>query len=607
MLPGVGVGPQRGEVAGKGLEEHLSTVALDGLAEGFRERDPLGPSDGREGGVGGGVDAHGLGHVYILVHERVGVNVSRRRAQGSSSIERPSMGHELPATWDERGRRASAPLRDPTDEDTHVPMVLRFNAAPVLLLAIAACGRSTTRPHPAASSPPAAAAAASHVSAETPEPGLAHDVPNVITTPAALARAIRLERAWEAAGKPRTSVIDKALTSVFAQAENAKIDLAAKPPYTGADDPAYRDAATASITHLPDLALACALRRGVTAAGTANPACRKGVEILTAWATARSATGQLPGEALSAGTCPAQITEAGLTISRYFGFSATRIRLLASDMSKTQRDAVTGWFHALGRSIKTAHECWLRAHKAEGPNDHLPTHVFGMTVAGLLSHDAQLVRYATEDPANTFNFVHLVDVGIYEKDNPANEFRQPALVPLASLSQDYQDPKYATQPVDLTFGGNKNVRTGEIWDRYRHIDCGHPETHSLELRGCGFAYSMGNLRPLVLTAHMLAANGMTQPGGQTFIHAVDDSILNALRFYGSYFEQIPAGSDADKVITDPIYHREVPSPDDLEAFIVAAPYFPAEGIFGSILGKNAKGLVETGNAWLTVLFAPANF
>jgi hypothetical protein len=115
---------------------------------------------------------------------------------------------------------------------------------------------------------------------------------------------------------------------------------------------------------------------------------------------------------------------------------------------------------------------------------------------------------------------------------------------------------------------------------------------------------MGNLRPLVLTAHMLEANGLTLPGGQPFIHAVDDSILNALRFYGGYFEQIPAGSDPDKVITDPIYHREVPSLDDLEAFIVAAPYFSGEGIFGSILGKNAKGLSDTTNAPLTVLFAP---
>lgn len=472
-------------------------------------------------------------------------------------------------------------------------MVPRSRVALLFLLALAACDRSSTRS--SSSSPPASAAARS-VSPAASGAALIADIPNVITTPAALERAVRLARTWEAAGKPKTSVIDKALTSVFAQAEGAKIDLTANPPYTGADDAAFRAAADASIAHLPDLALACALERG--------PSCTKGVEILTTWATAHSATGQLPGEALSAGTCPAQITEAGLTIARYFAQLGDGYRLLAGDMDKAKRDAVTRWFHALGLSIKTAHECWLRAHKAEGPNNHLPAHVFGMTVAGLLTHDAQLVRYATEDPANNFNFVRLVDVGIYEKDNPHNEFRQPALVPLASLSQDYQDPKYATEPVDLTFGGNKNVRTGEIWDRYRHIDCGHPETHSLELRGCGFAYAMGNLRPLVLTAHVLAANGMTQPGGQAFIHAVDDSILNALRFYGGYFEQIPAGSEPDKVITDPIYHREVPSPDDLEAFIVASPYFPAEGIFRSILGKNAKGLSNTTNAPLTVLFAP---
>jgi hypothetical protein len=474
-------------------------------------------------------------------------------------------------------------------------MILRSTVAPLVLVAIAACDRSSTR-SPASSSPPAAAAAGS-VLAAAAEPALIADIPNVVTTPAALARAIRLERAWVAAGRPKTSVIDKALTSVFAQADGVKIDLTANPPYTGTDDAAFRDAADASIAHLPNLALACALERG--------PSCTKGVEILTRWATARSATGQLPGEALSAGTCPAQITEAGLTIARYFEQLGDGYRLLAGDMDKTQRDAVTGWFHALGLSIKTAHECWLRAHKGEGANNHLPAHVKGMTIAGLLAHDATLVRYATEDPADNFNFVRLVDVGIYEKDNPNNEFRQPALVPLPSLSQDYQDPRYATQPVDLTMGGNKNVRTGEIWDRYRHIDCGHPEKRELELRGCGLSYSMGNLRDLVLTAHMLAANGMTQPGGQPFMNAVNDSILDALRFYGGYFEQIPAGSDPDKAITDPIYHREVPSQDDLEAFIVAAPHFPSEGVFGSILSKNAKGLSDTTNAPLTVLFAPA--
>lgn len=484
-------------------------------------------------------------------------------------------------------------------------MLARSRVGPLVLLALAACQRSSTPSSaPASSSSPASTAAASTVPAAAADAELLPDIPDVITTPAALQRAIRLERTWAAAGKPRTSVIDEALTSVFAQAADAKIDLTANPPYTGADDAAFRAAADASIAHLPDLALACALERGAKPGAAADPSCRKGVEILSAWATARSSTGQLPGEALSAGTCPAQITEAGLTIGRYFAQLGDGYRLLANDMSKAQRDAVTGWFHALGLSIKTAHECWLRAHKAEGANNHLPAHVYGMTIAGLLAHDAQLVRYATEDPANTFNFVRLVDVGIYEKDNPKNEFRQPSLVPLASLSQDYQDPKYATQPVDLTFGGNKNVRTGEIWDRYRHIDCGHPETRSLELRGCGLAYSMGNLRPLVLTAHMLAANGMTQAGGQPFIHAVDDSILNALRFYGGFFEQIPAGSPPDLVITDPIYHREVPSPDDLEAFIVAAPYFPAEKLLGSILSKNAKALSSTGNAPLTVLFAP---
>jgi len=480
-------------------------------------------------------------------------------------------------------------------------MVAR-STGPLVLLVLAACHRSSTPSSAgASSSSPTVARVANSAPATAADAALSPDVPNVITTPAALQRAIRLERTWEAAGKPQTSVIDKALSSVFAQAEGVKIDLTANPPYTGPDDAAFRSAASASIEHLPDLALACALKRG---AGTVDPSCRKGVEILTTWATARSATGQLPGEALSAGTCPAQITEAGLTIGRYFAQLGDGYRLLANDMDKTQREAVTSWFHALGLSIKTAHECWLRAHKTEGPNNHLPAHVYGMTIAGLLSHDAELVRYATEDPANHFNFVRLVDVGIYEKDNPQNEFRQPAVIALASLSQDYQDPRYATQPVDLTFGGNKNVRTGEIWDRYRHIDCGHPETHSLELRGCGFAYSMGNLRPLVLTAHMLAANGMTLPGGQPFIHAVGDSILNALRFYGAYFEEIPAGSAPDKIITDPIYHREVPSPDDLEAFIVAAPDFPAERIFGAIMSKNAKALSNTGNAPMTVLFPP---
>ena len=482
-------------------------------------------------------------------------------------------------------------------------MVQRFEVVALLLVALAACNRSSKRLPSAASASSPSPKVAATANGDAAGAALVRDIPNVITTPADLERAIHLERTWEAAGKPKASVIDKALTSVFAQAEGVKIDMKANPPYTGADDAAYRDAAALSIVHLPDLALACALKRGSAEGGHADPSCTKGVEILTAWATARSASGQSAGEALSAGSCPAQITEAGLTIGRYMSMLGDGYRLLANDMNEAQRASMTAWFHALGQSIKTAHECWLKAHKTEGPNNHLPYHVYGMTVAGLLSHDAAMVRYATEDPANNFNFVRLVDVGIYEKDNPKNEFRQPSLIPFASLSEDYQDAKYKTQPVDLTFGGNKNVRTGEIWDRYRHIDCGHPENHVLEQKGCGFAYAMGNLRGLVLTAHVLAANGMNQPGGQPFIHAVNDSILNALRFYGGYYEQIPAGAPGDG-IADPIYHRETPTEDEFDTFLVAAPYFPKDAVFAGVFSKNTKALTDTGNAPMTVLFAP---
>lgn len=473
-------------------------------------------------------------------------------------------------------------------------------AATLLVLAVAACDRSSAHA-PEVSRPTPSSTALSGVASSAPGPvsdaGLLGDLPNVVTTPSSLTRATRLERTWEAAGKPHATAVDQALTSVFEQAERAKVDLAANPPYTGPDSAAFIAAAAGSIVHLPDLALACALERGSVPAGK-DPSCTKGVEILTAWATARSPSGQLPGVALSAGTCPAQIDQAGLTIGRYFAQLGDGYRLLASDMDKTQRDSVTTWLHALGLSIKTAHECWLHAHKVEGANNHLGWHIYGMVVAGLLAHDPELVRYATEDPSNGFTFARLVDVAIYEKDNPKNEFRQPSLITFADLSQDYQDPKYKTQPVDLTFGGNKNVRTGEIWDRYRHITCGHPENHALEMRGCGFSYAMFNLHALVLTAHMLAANGMPQPA------TVNDSLLNALRFYGSFYEQVPVGSAADDGITDPVYHREVPGPDDFGAFLVAAPDFPSEGIFSRIFAKNTKALTDTGNAPTTVVFAP---
>jgi hypothetical protein len=66
---------------------------------------------------------------------------------------------------------------------------------------------------------------------------------------------------------------------------------------------------------------------------------------------------------------------------------------------------------------------------------------------------------------------------------------------------------------------------------------------------------------------------MTASGGRPFINAENDSILNALRFYGSFYEQIPAGSDPANGISDPIYHRETPSEDELDTFLVAAPYF----------------------------------
>jgi len=479
-------------------------------------------------------------------------------------------------------------------------MNLRSGAASLLVLAVAACDRPSAHAssvsHPAPSSTVLSGAPSSGP-ASASDAGLLDDIPNVVTTPSSLMRATRLERTWEAAGKPRATVVDKALTSVFEQAEHAKIDLASNPPYTGPDAAEFLAAASGSIGHLPDLALACALERGSVPAGK-DPSCTKGIEILTAWATARSASGQLPGVALSAGTCPAQIDQAGLTIGRYFAQLGDGYRLLANDMDKTQREAVTTWFHALGLSIKTAHECWLHAHKVEGANNHLSWHDYGMIVAGLVAHDPELVRYATEDPSNDFTFARLVDVGIYEKDNARNEFRRPEVIPFANLSQDYQDPKYKTQPVDLTFGGNKNVRTGEIWDRYRHIACGHPENRALELRGCGFSYSVFNLHALVLTAHILAANGMPQPA------TVNDSLLNALRFYGGFYEQIAVGSDPDDAITDPVYHREVPGPDDFGAFVVAASDFPSEGIFNRMFAKNAKALTDTANAPTTVVFAP---
>jgi hypothetical protein len=94
-------------------------------------------------------------------------------------------------------------------------MVARPGAGPLVLLAFAACHRSSTPSSAAASSSsPTITEAAKSVPASAADAALLAEIPNVITTPAALQRAIRLERTWEAAGKPQTSVIDKALTNL---------------------------------------------------------------------------------------------------------------------------------------------------------------------------------------------------------------------------------------------------------------------------------------------------------------------------------------------------------------------------------------------------------
>jgi hypothetical protein len=95
-------------------------------------------------------------------------------------------------------------------------------------------------------------------------------------------------------------------------------------------------------------------------------------KMLIAWATADP----LPATQLS------DLQKSGLCISRFLDRIVESYRILALSMTSDMQDKVIHWIHCLGHAVKASHLYWLEHLQAEGANNRLSWHVFGMTVAG---------------------------------------------------------------------------------------------------------------------------------------------------------------------------------------------------------------------------------
>ena len=353
--------------------------------------------------------------------------------------------------------------------------------------------------------------------------------------------------------------------------------------YTGTNRDEYRRAVESGLVQTLYLAIVCVFE-------DQQEYCQKAIDIILAWAEKKGGTRL--GE-----NHEASVVGGSLDIGRYLYRYAQAFQLVSPYMSEKEKETVTDWFLKLGYKIQKSHEYWIKNLEREGANNHLSWHNSGMLIAALYGEDRRLLAYMMN--GNRWSYQNMVRDAIYEQDNPENLFR---------VGRDF---------IHLP----TQARTGEIYDRHRSLP--HPPARgniydrqrwwNEEVRQrAGFAYSKFNLEALMITAHMAQLNGLEYGGSKNFINLHNRSIRNALRFYGQYYIDFPAGRADCRKISEmepspkpydgqcPIayepYFGERPSYHTVYLFALAKKYYPEEkDFYQKILSANQRELIPVRN------------
>jgi hypothetical protein len=443
-------------------------------------------------------------------------------------------------------------------------------------LAIAGCSASALiSPKPPSASTPSDTKSdlhSQHQSSQTP--------PNILFD------AVALENAQQRLQQPPDDypLTHAAYQDIKRKADRFQHQVQTSPPpvYTGTRRDDYRQAATTGLTPSLYTALVCVIEE-------APDHCQTTIDTLLAWAEADGGTQVGQGHR-------DDLIGAGLDIGRLFHYYAQAFQLVAPQMSPREQQQVQDWFLALGQQIQTSHRYWLRHLSREGANNHLSRHLQGMLIAALYGEDDELLDYVLDD--SPWNYANLVRDAIYEEDNPDNLFRA--------------NRDFSHLPIQ--------AQTGEIYDRHRSLP--HPPAQNDiynrhrwwdedVTQGVGFAYSVFHLEGLILTAHMAELNGLQYPE-QRLMDVENQSIRNALRFYGQYYLDYPWGEEDCRDIEDlepspdpydgdcPIayepYFGENPKYHTLYLFLLAKDYYPEDAAFyEDIIAANETMLIPQGH------------
>ncbi|MEL7035964.1 MAG: alginate lyase family protein [Cyanobacteria bacterium J06592_8] len=359
------------------------------------------------------------------------------------------------------------------------------------------------------------------------------------------------------------------------------VSISKVPVYTGTNRGEYRSRVYNGLARSFELAIICVFE-------DQPDYCQKAIDIILAWAE------QKGGTQLTRGS-KSNLSASGLDISRYFARYAQAFHLVSPYMSEDEKETVTEWFLELGYEIKKSHEYWIENLEREGANNHLSWHNEGMLIAALYGEDQNLLDYLMK--GNRWNYKNLVRDAIYEQNNPDNIFRA--------------NRDFAHLPIQ--------ARTGEIYDRHRSLP--HPPAkgdiynrqrwwnQDVKQRA-GFAYSMFNLEALILAAHIAQLNDLYYTNRKRFIDVHNQSIRNALRFYGEYYLDLPEGrSDCEKIseiklssqpygercpIEYEPYFGERPPYHQIYLFTIAREYYRQDKPFyDRIISVNEKEVIPT--------------
>lgn len=357
-----------------------------------------------------------------------------------------------------------------------------------------------------------------------------------------------------------------------------RVQTSPPPVYTGTRRDDYRPAVFNGLTPSLYTAIVCVIEE-------IPDYCQTTIDTLLAWADAEG------GSQVGQGNRD-DLIGAGLDIGRLLHYYAQAFQLVAPQMSPAEQQQVRDWFLALGDRIQTSHDYWIHHLSREGANNHLSRHLYGMMITALISQDDDRLDYTLNE--SPWNYANLVRDAIYEEDNPDNLFRQ--------------NRDFSHLPIQ--------AQTGEIYDRHRSLP--HPPAQEDIYnrhrwwdeditQGVGFAYSVFHLEGLILAAHLAELNGLQYPE-QRLMDVENQSIRNALRFYGQYYLDYPWGRDDCRDIEDldpspdpydgdcPIayepYFGENPKYHTLYLFLLAKHYYPEDAAFyEDIIAANAPKLI----------------